>query len=88
MNKKTKYAINGALWLGLGNAALNAIKQLTQMDNDPKKEFDWHALLGAAGKGAIVGGAGGLAIGAYTDYQNSQEKSLDTDAFLFAVLEM
>lgn len=86
MNKKSKYAVNGALILGLGNAALNAFKQLDKIDSDPNKEFDWGELFGAALKGGAVGAAGGFAIGAIADHQNSLEEPLDTDAFLFSVV--
>lgn len=86
MNKKGKYAINGALILGLGNAVLNAINQLDKTDKEPEKKFDWGELLGAALKGAAVGGVGGFAVGAIADYQNSLEKPIDTDAFLFSVI--
>lgn len=86
MNKKSKYALNGALILGIGNAILNAINQSNKMDEDPEKTFDWGELLGAAAKGAVVGGVGGLAIGAIADYQNSLEKPINTDAFLFSVI--
>ncbi|HEY1040192.1 MAG TPA: hypothetical protein VGF30_12340 [Bacteroidia bacterium] len=86
MNKKGKYALNGALMLGLGNALLNAINQLNQMDKEPSKTFDWGQLLGSAAKGAVVGAAGGFAVGAIADHQNSLEKPIDTDAFLFSVV--
>lgn len=86
MNKKGKYALNGALILGIGNGILNAINQLDKMDKDPGKNFDWAELLGATAKGAAVGGAGGFAIGAVADYQNSLEKPINTDAFLFSVV--
>jgi hypothetical protein len=86
MNKKAKFALNGALILSIGNAILNATNQLNKIDADQSKKFDWGELLGAAAKGAVVGGAGGFAIGAVADYQNSLEKPINTDAFLFSVV--
>lgn len=86
MNKKGKYAVNGALILGIGNAILNAINQRNKMEKEPDRKFDWGQLLGSAAKGAAVGAAGGFAIGAIADHQNSLEKPIDTDAFLFTVV--
>ncbi|PXY41855.1 hypothetical protein DMB65_04635 [Flavobacterium cheongpyeongense] len=65
MNKGKKYAQNGALVFGIGNAIINAFKQLNS--NDPNSEFDWSQLFVAAGKGALVGGTGGLILGAIRD---------------------
>lgn len=58
MNKTVKYATNGALIFGFGNA----FKQLNN-----KNPFNLSELLKAFGKGALLGGAGGLAIGAIKD---------------------
>lgn len=65
MNKGKKYAQNGALIFGVGNAIINAFKQLNS--NDPNSEFDWSQLFVAAGKGALVGGTVGLILGAIRD---------------------
>lgn len=65
MNKEKKYAQNGALVFGVGNAIINAFKQLNT--NDPNSKFDWSQLYVAAGKGALVGGTGGLILGAIRD---------------------
>lgn len=86
MNKTTKYALNGAVWLGIGNAAINAIKQIIEIDQNPDKKFDWQDLMKSAGKGALVGGSLGLALGAITDYQNSVEKPINTDLFLLGLV--
>jgi hypothetical protein len=82
MNKKTKYGINGALLGAAANAVINAFKQFNAMNQDPTLKFDWSKLLLAAGKGAAFGGLGGLAIGAITDYINSQVKPINTDKHL------
>lgn len=82
MNKTTKYAINGALIVGAINALINAIKQLNSMDHNPELKFDWWKLIIAAGKGAAVGGIGGMAVGAVVDYNNTQLKPINTDAHL------
>lgn len=82
MDKKTKYALNGALLLGIGNAIINAIKQLNQMEVEPDRKFDWRDLLIAGGKGALVGGAGGFVVGAIKDEISANQKTIDTDAYL------
>jgi hypothetical protein len=87
MNKKGKYALNGALMLGIGNGLLNSFNQFDNMNKEPGKKFDWRELLNATAKGAAVGGAGGFAIGAIVDYQNSMEKPINTDAFLFSMVD-
>ena len=65
MNKTIKYAKNGALIIGIGNAILNAYNQLNNQDEN--SQFDWEECLKSFGKGALIGGAGGLAIGAVKD---------------------
>ena len=65
MNKTIKYATNGALIFGIGNALLNSFKQLNNQEKT--NSFNWSELLRAFGKGALLGGAGGLAIGAIKD---------------------
>ncbi len=82
MNKATKYVINGALWIGIINALLNAIKQSNEMDQNPNQKFDWGRLLIAGGKGAAMGGLGGLAIGSLVDYQNAKVSPINTDLAL------
>jgi hypothetical protein len=84
MNKTVKYGLYGAMWGALLNALFNLIKQLNQT-TETENKLDWESLLGAAGKGALIGGAGGLTIGAITDYQNDNEKPINTDAFLYGV---
>src|SRR5690606_3659010 len=87
MNKATKYAINGALLVGILNAILNAFKQSNEIDKNPGQEFSWRRLLTAAGKGAAVGGLGGFGIGAWVDHQNSKVKPVDTNKKLSLLTE-
>jgi len=87
MNKTGKYALNGAIILGLGNAFLNAIKQINRINENPDEKFDWKELLVATGKGAVVGGVGGGIIGAISDYQNSLEEPLNTDVLLLGLVD-
>lgn len=87
MSKKVKYARNGALLLGLGNAAINVFEQLDKMEDDPNLKFDWWGLLGATAKGAAVGGIGGFTVGAIADYQNSLEEPINTDDFLLSMVD-
>jgi len=87
MNKAAKYAINGALICGIGNALLNIIRQINRMNDKPEVKFNWKELLIASGKGAVVGGAAGGLIGAITDYQNSMEKPLNTDVLLLGFID-
>ena len=83
MNKKTKYAYNGALFLGLGLAFINAFKQLQAIKDDPSKQFDWNRFFIEAGKGALAGAASGSIIGAIKDHHNSNIKPHNTDAILY-----
>ncbi len=85
MNKATKYGINGAVFIGIGNALINIIKQLDDINDEPELKFNWKQFVIAAGKGAILGGIGGFGIGAIVDYQNSLEKPLNTDALLIGL---
>lgn len=61
MNKTIKYAANGALIVGIGNAILNAINQVEN------NSFNWNEFFKAFRKGALVGGASGLVLGAIRD---------------------
>ncbi len=85
MNKATKYAINGALWIGVLNTVLNAINQANEIEQNPSQEFNWKRLLTAAAKGAAVGALGGFAIGSISDYQNEQVKPINTDIALLSL---
>jgi hypothetical protein len=85
MSKTIKYAVEGAISIGLLNAALNAGRQLDEMNEIPGQKFDWARLLLAGGKGALAGAIGGGLIGAIEDHYNNLEKPLDTDAFLYNV---
>ncbi|WOK09138.1 nucleotidyltransferase domain-containing protein [Imperialibacter roseus] len=83
--KNKSYAKTGAIICGLGNAFLNLMKQLNEMDQDPNLKFKWNELLGAAVKGATVGGVVGFGIGAIRDYKNSTEQPIDINAHLFSL---
>ncbi|HTN07610.1 hypothetical protein [Agriterribacter sp.] len=85
MSKAKKYAVEGAIAVGLVKTIINAVKQLNQMETNPQQKFNWKELLLEAGKGAAIGGIGGGFIGAIEDHQNSLEKPLNTDSFLYAV---
>jgi hypothetical protein len=87
MNKKTKYAVNGAILIGTLNAILNAIKQFNEISDNPNLKFNWKRFIAAAGKGVLVGGAGGFAIGAVVDYNNSNVKPVDTDMHLMKLTD-
>jgi hypothetical protein len=82
MNKKTKYAQNGALIFGIANAILNATEQLKASKNNPNSKFDWTQLFAAAGKGALFGGGCGLGVGAIKDFNNSLMKPSNIDPYL------
>ena len=83
MNKSTKYAVKWGISGGLLKAVLNTVKQLNQIEQDPQLKFNWKELLIEAGKGLIIGGVAGGIVGAIEDHQNSLEKPLDTDSFLY-----
>jgi hypothetical protein len=82
MNKKSKYAINGAVLGGAANGLLNVILQMIEMSGNKNQNFDWGRLLNAFGKGVLVGGIAGLVVGAAADYKNSKVKPLNTDNHL------
>lgn len=82
MNRKTKYAINGAIGGTLVAAIINALKQHNRMQENPELKFDWGELLKASGKGALIGGGGGFVVGAIVDEVNANTKAINTDAYL------
>ena len=86
MNKTTKYALNGAGIGGLGGIISSVIKQFSEMNDNPNLKFDWGKMFKTGLKGAAIGGATGLAIGVITDYQNENEEPINTDAFLYSVV--
>jgi hypothetical protein len=79
MNKKTKYAINGAIIGGTVFGIFEGIKQYNEIQESPSKDFDWRRFLLAVGKGAAIGGAGGFLLGAWQDYENSKVRPMNTD---------
>ncbi|HYG40559.1 MAG TPA: hypothetical protein VD908_18150 [Cytophagales bacterium] len=86
MSKTVKYARNGALIGGFGNALINVAKQLYKISENQQQEFSWREVLTAGLKGAAVGGLTGGAIGAIQDYSTSLEEPINTDkAILKAV---
>lgn len=87
MNKKTKYAMYGGAIIAIANGIYNAIKQSNQKSCDPNYQFSWAELFGAIFKGGVIGASGGFIIGAVTDYYNSKEKPINTDASLFLFVE-
>ena len=70
MNKTIKYAINGALWIGGINALMNALNQKEKQQ--PNESFNWNEFFKAFCKGAFLGGAGGLVIGAVRDHEMTE----------------
>jgi hypothetical protein len=86
MNKKTKYALNGLMIGGVTGILINAYKQWGEMKNDPLQLFDWERLLISGGKGALIGGVTGLIAGAITDEKYSNQRPINTNAYLMNVL--
>jgi predicted nucleotidyltransferase len=82
MNRKTQYAINGAIGGTLISALINVFKQLNRIEENPQLKFDWSELFKAGGKGALIGGCGGLVVGAIVDEVNANTKAINTDAYL------
>ncbi len=82
MSKSKKFAEVGMWTLGIGNASLNAIVQAQEMKLNPELKFDWKKMIIAFMKGAIVGAAGGAAIGATVDYRNPKVGAVMTDGYL------
>lgn len=87
MNKKTEYALKGAGIVGLGGIIFNAIKQLMEMNDNPEKKFDWGEMFTTGLKGAAIGAGGGFLIGATKDHFNELEKPINTNAFIFSVID-
>lgn len=83
MNKKTKYAINGAVFVGLGNALINTFEQL----DNPNRAFSWKDFFKAFGNGALLGGGIGLTAGVIVDYNNKLEAPLKTDVLLYSIID-
>lgn len=86
MSKAAKYAMNGAIIIGIGNLVINAIVQLNKMNENHNLKFDWTKLLKAGGKGAIIGGTGGAIIGSVLDFKNSLEEPFDTNSILAVII--
>lgn len=82
MNRKTQYAIKGALGGTLIAAIINAFNQLNRMQENPAIKFDWTELLKASGKGALIGVGSGFVVGAIVDEVNANTKAINTDAYL------
>ena len=82
MNRKTQYAIYGAIGGTLISALINAFNQLNRIEENPQLKFDWSELLKAGGKGAVIGGGGGFVVGAIADEVNANTKAINTDAYL------
>lgn len=80
MKKRYKYALNGFWLFGIGNATLNAIRQLATMKEGDT--FNWERFAIAFLKGGAFGGGGGFLIGARKDYINKKELPLNTAALL------
>lgn len=82
MDRKTKYAMNGAIGGTLIIGLLNVFKQFNRMEENPEIKFDWFELLKASGKGALMGGCSGFVVGAIIDEVNVNTKAINTDAYL------
>lgn len=87
MNRQKKYTINGAFFAGISNAILNAITQFHEINKNPELKFDWNRILIASGKGVVIGGVGGAIIGAIENSERDQEKPVNTDKFLYSVVD-
>ena len=82
MNKKAKYTLNCAIVGTIILAIINVFKQLSKMDENPEKKFDWSQFLYASGKGAIIGGGIGFVIGTVVDEVYANQKTINTDEYL------
>lgn len=86
MNRKTKYAINGALIGGVGTAIVDIFMQwLKHKENGTPfnwESFDGKRTLKNLLAGAAIGGGGGFVVGAIVDEVNANTKAINTDAYL------
>ena len=85
MDKASRYAVKVACIAGIGNALLNLIHQLNEMDKTQEQKFDWERLFYEGCKGVFVGAIAGYIYGSIVDYENSLEKPINTDAYLQAL---
>lgn len=86
MNRKTKYAINGALVGGVGTAIVDIFMQWLEHKKKGVpfnwESFDGKRTLKNSLTGAAIGGAGGFVVGALVDEVNANTKAINTDAYL------
>ncbi|HRH02381.1 MAG TPA: nucleotidyltransferase [Bacteroidia bacterium] len=86
MNRKTQYAINGALIGGVGTAIVDILLQWME-HKESGTPFNWESFNGKRTLkrsliGASIGGATGFTIGAIVDDANSNTNAINTDAYL------
>lgn len=86
MKKSTKYAVNFAIDGGIVGAFSNVLIQLDEIDKNPNQKFDFGRLLLTTCTCAAVGSAGGYIVGGIIDYNNSKKVPLNTDGFLFDII--
>ena len=69
MNKKTSYAIKGAIIFFIIGGVIEYIRQYVNRDQRIPFEADWWEIFRKALLGALIGLGGGLALGAYRDHE-------------------
>jgi hypothetical protein len=84
MSKAVKYGTNAAIVGGLGNALINAIKQLNDINKNPELKFSWKDCFIAGAKGAVVCGSAGWVVGKIADHNNANTKAIATVPILYS----
>lgn len=87
MSKAIKYGTNAALVGGLGNALINAFKQLNEIKKNPELKFSWKNCFIAGAKGAVVCGSAGWVVGAIADHNNANTKAIATVPILYSHID-
>lgn len=84
MSKAIKYGKNAAIVGGVGNALINAFKQLKEIKDNPDLKFSWANCFIAGAKGAVVCGSTGWVVGTITDNNNANTKAIATVPILYS----
>lgn len=86
MRKAIKYGTNAAILGGLGNALINVLKQLNEINRNSDLKFSWKDCFIAGAKGAVVCGSAGWVVGTIADSNNANTKAIATVPILYSYI--